>query len=152
MGLNYVPTNSVEFETLTTEPTWGDPDEFKTDAYTDDDNKARVVPQHWRILGFLKRDLRLGNLKNSYDDFEYLADSAPLTAAIQHLRNGAFGDLAPLALAPVAATLELSQSRNGFFRKNAKTAHLTNEETANLNDGGGFLGKLFGKNKQQGVN
>lgn len=149
---SYIPTNSVEFETLTTEPTYGDPDEFKTDAYKDDDNKLRPIPQHWRILAFLKRDLRLGNISNKYDDFEYLEDRAALTAHLQHWRKGSFGDLAPVALSTVASTMELSQSRGGFFRKNAKTAHLTSEQTENVNSGGGFLGKLFGRNNKQGGN
>lgn len=150
MAVPYVPTNSVEFETLTTEPAWGDPKEFQTDAFFDEDNKPRVVPQYWRILGFLNRDNRLGNLSNMFDDFEWLEDRASLAAAIQHLRNGAFGDLAPLALAPVATTVELSQSRNGFFRKNAKTAHLNSEQTENVKSSGGWLGNLMGKNKKNG--
>lgn len=146
-----IPTNSVEFETLTTEPTYGDPEEFRTDAYRDEHNALRVVPEHWRILGFLKRDIRLGSISNKYDDFEYLEDRAALTAHLQHWRKGVFGDLAPLALSNVASTVELSQSRNGFFRKNAKTAHISSEQTETVSSSG-FLGRLFGKNNNKGVN
>lgn len=150
MPPSYIPTNSVEFETLTTEPEWGNPKAFQTNAYFDDDNNVRKIPEYWRILGFINRDIRLGNISNLYDDFEWLEDRTVLTAVIQHLRNGVFSDLAPLALAPVASTLEVSQSRNGFFRKNAKTAHLTSEQNVNDNSNVSILNKLFGKSKKQG--
>ena len=149
MAPSYVPTNSVEFETLTTEPAWGDPKEFDTNAFVGYDGVNRVVPEHWRVLGFLNRDARLGNISNMYDDFEWLEDRIGLTAAVHHLREGAFGDLSPIALVPVAATIELSQSRNGFFRKNAKTAHLTSEQTENVNTGG-WLSRLMGKKPKNG--
>lgn len=144
----YIPTNSVEFETLTTEPTWGDEKDFDTHPLITKDDNLRKFPEYWRILGFFKRDLRLGNLSNMFDDFEWLEDRTTLTSNILSWRDGEFSNLAPVALSSVVSTTELSQSRNGFFRKNAKTAHISQEQK-DVTEGSGFLNRLFG-NKNKG--
>jgi len=146
MAMSYIPTNSVEFETLTTEPAYGDVKEFDTNPNIDQDGKERATSEVWRILGFLTRDMRLGNIKHSIDDIEYLDDRATLTAALIYFRGGIFEDLAPLALAPVSTTLELSQSRGGFFRKNSRSFRSIGENYDNTGITG--LGGLFGGGKK----
>ena len=147
MAMNYVPGNSVEFETLTTEPSYGDLKEFDRNPYIDDQGKERAVPEHWRTLGVFRRDLRFGNIKHRHDDVEWLEDRAGLSVAMINFRGATFDDLAPLALAPVAATIELSQSREGFFRKNSRTFHNTSENYDETSAGG--LSKLFGGGKKK---
>lgn len=147
MAMNYIPGNSVEFETLTTEPAYGDPKEFDTNPYIDAQGVLRAFPEHWRILGFLNRDMRLGNIKHRHDDVEWLEDRAGLTAALMTFRQSTFSDLAPLAMAPMAATIELSQSREGFFRKNSRTFRQIGENYDETG-GGGVLSKLFGGKKK----
>jgi len=136
MAMNYVPTNSVEFETLTTEPAYGDVKEFDTDVKSPDDA--------WKALGFLTRDLRMGNITHRHDDVEWLDDRASLVAAILTQRGGAFKDCAVLAHAPVAATIELSQSREGFFRKNARTFRTVGEHT-DKSGKAGLFDRMAGK-------
>ena len=148
MPIQYIPTSSVEFETLTTEPAYGDPSEFDTNAHVDLKNVPRDTVQYWRILGLLNRDIRLGNLNKNIDDLYWLEDRLTLPAILLSLRDGVFEDMSVLALAPVSATIELSQSRDGFFRKNSRTIHQTNENTEKTEQGG-FFSKLFGK-KQNG--
>ena len=138
-----LPSNSIEFEMLTAEPAWGEPSEFDTNPLIDKEGAERKTREFWRLLGFLNRDTRLGNLSNMFDDFVYLEDRAGLTTVMLHMRDGAFADLAPLAINPVACTVELSQSRGGFFRKNAKTAHIMSENTEKKEEKG-FLSRLFG--------
>jgi len=58
-------------------------------------------------------------------------------------------DLAPVASLQVSTSLELSQSRNGFFRKNSNTFNQSIEQKDSSKDSG-FLGKLFGKNNKGG--
>lgn len=145
-----MPTNSIEFETLTTEPTWGDVEQFETTPKVNDKGDIKSKDEFWRVLGFMNRDLRLGNFNNMFDDFEWLEDRTSLTANILHLREGSFSELAPLCFSPVASSVELSQSRNGFFRKNSRTAHLFSEQTEKAESKGGFINRLFGKGK--GVN
>lgn len=149
MALNYIPTNSVEFETLTTEPAYGDPKEFDTNPTKDEAGTERKLAQHWRILSYLVRDLRLGNIKHQIDDIEYLDDRTTLTASMLVFRGGSFDDLAPLVIAPVAATVELSQSRGGFFRKNSRTFRNIGEQYDGTAPGGLFGGLFGGSSKKK---
>lgn len=156
MGLSYIPTNSVEFETLTTEPTWGDSDAFDTNPFSDYDKESkkeikREIPSHWKLLSFFNRDLRLGNLSIMYDDLEYLEDRASFVTMLLSWRNGVFSELAPLALSPVVASVELSQSRSGFFRKNARTSSIVSEHSEKGSQNNNFISKLFGKKPSGGA-
>ena len=57
------------------------------------------------------------------------------------MREGAFKRQAWLAQGRVASTTELSQSRGGFMRKNARTVRSQEESTLNDNTKSGFFGK-----------
>lgn len=122
-----IPGSSVEFEVLTTEPAWGSLKEVDIDLLTDAEGKPVDNPLYWKVLNFFTRDFRLGNINHRHDDLEWLEDRAALAANLLTLRNGAFKDCFVLALAPVTSTVELSQSRQGFFRRNKRT--ITAEQT-----------------------
>ena len=72
------------------------------------------------------------------------------------LDDGGFGngglirrgeDRGPVALAPVASTIELSQSRDGFFRKNSRTFRQIGEQYDSTSPGG-IMARLFGGGKK----
>lgn len=146
-----IPTNSVEFETLTTEPGYGDPKEFDTDPFRDLNGVLRPTEEHVRILGHLNRDFRLGNLDPNLHDVEWVEDMIGLGTALHSFRNGSLSPLAPLAFGRAAETIEVSQSVRGFFRRNSRTFHSVSDVNENVNQGnGGFFGKLFGKKGKGG--
>ena len=148
MAMSYIPGNSVEFETLTTEPAYGDPKEFDTNPYADNEGNKRAAPQYVRILGHHTRDDRLGNISHRIDDLEYLEDRKALVSAFLYPRGGEFSDCAVLAEKEVSSTLQLSQSRGGFFRKNARTFTQVGENYDNA-AAGGFMARLFGGSKRK---
>jgi hypothetical protein len=167
-GYNYgyasprsLPGNSVEFETLTTEPDWGK-SEVAFDLLVRNKEgqiqrtaEGAPILDYWKTLSYFTRDLRLGNIVKSVHDPQFVWSYAELPAQIMLLRGGRLKPWALSTLATTVAMMETSQSLNGFFRKNARTfiSDATSSHTENAGGGGGFFGKLFGggaKNKNPG--
>lgn len=79
----------------------------------------------WSLLGFYTRDLRLGNLDPKKGEVEYC--QYYLDLAHDYLQfsqeNKGHGMVLPflICLSRVATVLELSQSKNGFFRRRNNT-------------------------------
>jgi len=96
-------------------------------------NEVKSRIEWYKTLNFYTRDLRLGNISHRYDDIIYLEDMLGLTHTLLNIRGGIFSKQAWLALGKVTSTLELSHDRGGFFRKNARTVH-TSEETSLYDD------------------
>ncbi len=72
----------------------------------------------WGELGFYTRDMRLGNLKGMNGDMEYCEHYLDLAGV---LLNFGCPSAFTTAYRRVATKLELSQSRDGFYRKNKQT-------------------------------
>ena len=125
------PSNSVEFETLTTQPSYPDVSEDEFDVKN-------------KILSHNVRDVRFGNLNRFTTDIPYLENRNDLVSAFMSFRGGMFRDtLAPFVKSQVVSVVELSQSSGGFFRKNHQTINQAIEQTDKSE--GGF--KLFGKKR-----
>jgi len=128
--VNVTPSNSVEFETLTTQPSYPDVEKEEFDA-------------SMKLLAHNVRDLRFGNLNRFTTDIIYLENRNDLVTALSYFRGGMFREsFAPLVKSQVVSTIELSQSVNGFFRKNHQTINQNIEQNENTQKKG-F--KLFGK-------
>jgi len=128
--VNVTPSNSVEFETLTTQPSYPDVDKNEFDSFM-------------RLLSHNVRDIRFGNLNRYTTDLIYLENRNDLVTAFSYFRGGKFrNSLAPLIKSQVVSTIEISQSVNGFFRKNHQTINQNIEQNENTQKKG-F--KLFGK-------
>ena len=107
----------------------------------DADGNNVIVFSFWHVLKFLKRDLRLGNLNPKMVDIAWMVDRLHLAETLLHLREGAFKCLAPSAIMPVLAELELSQSQGGFLRKNFRTFSFKNESEDKSRVGSGFFNR-----------
>jgi hypothetical protein len=94
----------------------------------------------WDELGFYTRDLRLGNLSKFGGDVNYCEHY--LNLAGDCLRLGLVESFTT-AYRRVATKLEVSQSKGGFFRKNANTVRSI-RENKELDGKKG----LFGGNKE----
>ena len=149
-----VPSNDTDLFIYTVDPAWSTED-INTDFEQPllDENGKQVLDEHgrpvmvfsfWHSLKFLKRDFRLGNLNAKYDDFEWMENRIQLAQNLLMLRDGAFKRLAPMALAPVIAIVELSQSRGGFVRNNFRTFSFKSENEEKSAAGGGFF---FGRKR-----
>jgi len=124
------PSNSVEFETLTTQPSYPDVDGVEFDSKN-------------RVLSHNVRDIRFGNLNRFTTDIPYLENRNDLVSAFMVFRDGLFNDsIAPFVKSQVVSVVELSQSSGGFFRKNHQTINQAIEQT-DKSEKKGF--KLFGK-------
>lgn len=145
-----IPTTSVEFETLTTEPSWGDANEVDLDIKGEKTKQGLFVKydelNYWKLLGIFTRDFRLGNISHRVDDIEYLEDMTGLAHTLLNLRGGFFTQQAWIALQRTTSTLEISQSRSGFMRKNARSVHQTGESITEERKKSGF--NPFGKNNR----
>lgn len=145
----FIPTTSAEFEYLTTVTTWGDRDEIdvnlNVDKHKDGTETILKSPDWIKSNNFITRDFRLGNLNNRVDDIQYLEDRARLVNVLLVLRPGKFDKQAAVALSQVAAPLELSQSRGGFFRRTAKT--VTQESSVKEEQ---ITAGFFGRKKNRG--
>lgn len=139
---NIVPATSVEFQTLTTEPAYGDTDEVDMDVNNNKDKNGGKIelpePDYWKLMSFYTRDLRLGNISHKVYDVEYLEDMLGLTQSLLNVRGGRFKQLSFLALNRVASALEISHNVGGFFRKNAQSIHQTGDTTLRETKQGGF--------------
>jgi len=124
------PSNSVEFETLTTQPSYPDVEKDEFDSKN-------------KILSHNVRDIRFGNLNRFTTDIPYLENRNDLVSALMMFRGGIFrNNLAPFTKSQVVSVVELSQSSGGFFRKNHQTINQNVEQT-DKSEKKGF--KLFGK-------
>jgi len=135
---NVVPATSVEFQTLTTESAYGDVSEVDFNLYTNDKGEETADPQYWKLLAFYTRDIRLGYLNPKIHDIPYYEDMLGLSHALLNAREGKFQKQSLIALNRVASALELSNSINGFFRKNAQSIHQTGESVVTETKSGGF--------------
>ena len=107
----------------------------------DEHRNPVLVFSFWHSLRFIKRDLRLGNIDPKIDAIEWMEMRVQLAQNLLMFRGGAFKRLAPMALAPVIAILELSQSRKGFVRKNFRTFSFKSENEDKSRASGGFFGR-----------
>lgn len=96
----------------------------------------------WDSLGYFTRDLRMGNLGN--EDIIYCEHY--LNIAGDLLSLGCF-EAFTTALKKVISRIELSQSRDGFFRKGQNTIRQIRESVEHE----GRKKKLFGGDKQEGT-
>lgn len=144
MRRSTVPMDSLELQYKETEPAYGkeahpelydritamkgkaqplfNPDGSKQLDEHGRQKYAIEVKHLWDELAYLTRDLRLGNLKNS--DLPYCEHY--LKIAGDCLAGGYMRSFMT-AYRYCANRLELSQSRNGFFRKNRNTFRTTRE-------------------------
>jgi len=130
--VSITPSNSVEFETLTTQPSYPDVAEPEFDSKL-------------KILSHNVRDIRFGNLSKFSVDIPYLESRNDLVSAFCSFRDGLFRDsLSPFVKSQVVSVIEISQSNNGFFRKNHQTINQNLEQTDKSEKGG-----LFGMFKKK---
>jgi hypothetical protein len=134
------PSNDVELSIFTTEPAWSNE---KIETKRERTDKEGSFVDMWNTFRFLKRDLRLGFLQAKFDDYEWLENRVQLGQNLLSMREGAFEELAPMALIPVVAKLELSQSRNGLLRREQRTFRVQSSEGEEVKNKG-FLGRMFG--------
>lgn len=147
----YAPANDTDLFIYSLDPAWStehintDFEQPLTDAegnfVKDASGKQIMVFSFWHALKFVKRDLRLGNLNPKIDDIGWMEDRVHLAQTLLSLRDGAFKCLAPSSIMPVIASLELSQSRGGFVRKNFRTFSFKNESEDKSRVGGGWFGR-----------
>jgi len=134
----YVPSSGLDFNLLLTNTVWGDNvqvqkyfkdlcntyevlNDAEGDIKKNDKGEILVSEKNlWNMLSFFTRDFRLGNLGGK--DIVYCEHYT--TLASDYLENG-FVECFFICLTRVATRLELSQSKGGFFRKQANT--MTNE-------------------------
>lgn len=120
-----MPSNSTEFEVLTTRPVWSD------------------VLARWNIFN---QDVRLGNISPRVHDIHYIWDRFELADHICSLRDGMFSDASKSVLVVAIAQLETSQSILGFLRKNARSVH--QESNTHFSEGGKRGFNPFGGGKK----
>ena len=146
-----VPSNDADLFIYTVDPAWST-ESINTDfeqplldasglPVLDKAGNPILVFSFWHSLNFLKRDFRLGNLNAKYDDFEWMENRVQLAQNLVMLRDGEFKRLAPMALAPVIAIVELSQSRGGFVRNNFRTFSFKSENEEKSRASGGFFNR-----------
>lgn len=127
---NVSPENSLELNLRLINSVWGQSKEVpqglrdslsKTFVYVDPETQQErtVKKSNWSLLGFFTRDFRLANLDSKGIEYcEYYSQLAN-----EWIAEG-FSDPFNIALGRIAGKLELSQSKNGFLRKNNNTARL----------------------------
>jgi hypothetical protein len=137
-GERNIPTNELDLTFSMTEPVWGKEvnedldklNEIKKTRQNAAGNNEETITKMMSLFDYYKRDLRLANLTVG----EYNRAQEWLNHAGRCLRFSikgtpmlrAFND----ALMVVATTTELSQSKQGFFRKRFNT--FTNENNNSI--------------------
>ena len=122
---------------MTTEPSYVETEDVK--------GKPSGFDGLTKFLTHNVRDIRLGNLKQMFVDIPHLQDRNDLVTALISDPRG-FADLGVIAKSRVVSAIELSQSVDGFFRKNSRTftsSNIIEDKTPK----GGMLSNAFGKNK-----
>jgi len=119
--------------------------------YTDEENNTREsdgtiivteTVEHWGKLGIYTQDMRLGNLSRALGEHKHCQYYTDLA---QDLISSGMTKSGSTSLSRTASVLELSQSANGFLRKNMRE-HIR-KETSTINE----MPKksLFGAKKQK---
>ena len=117
--VHQVPYDKLEYDYAITETAWGKDTEYSPDVknrYTKTNEKNEVKRLLQAYQTFFKRDIRLGNLDmiemsfcREYIDFAF------------DCQDEEFLESAIVAHERAVDTLELSQSKGGFLRKNMNT-------------------------------
>ncbi|MCP4648884.1 MAG: hypothetical protein GY853_02215 [PVC group bacterium] len=125
------PVNDLDFNFMITEPVWGKQvtseldnkliSLMKKETFVNEKGET-VIPAEklWGLLSYYTRDMRLGNLNK--EEIVYCAYWLDYAG---DCLNQNYVKAFKTALQKVITRLELSQSRNGFFRKRSNT--ITNE-------------------------
>ena len=162
------PVNEIDLAFLTTDPAWGKnqvPQEYlkelildkevvlaqidkngEIQILTDENNKpvtASDIHKSWSRLGYLIKDIRLGNVSRMSGDKYYIEYYLDLAG---DLLEAGFPNSHITALQRSAVKLEVSQSIGGFLRKRQGT--LTTENYTNELDPDKKRG-FFGGKKQE---
>lgn len=124
-----VPTNDLDLTMMTINSVWGK-DEIPLETsrilskffeIKDSDGKPRImIKNRWNTLGWMSRDLRLGNLSSNPMNDEIGYVDYHMVLANDMLNSGMIETFLDL-LARIASKLELSQSKGGFLRKRINT-------------------------------
>ena len=126
------PQSDLDLAFMTTDSVWGNPevseelkDRLNQTFSTTDEHGVRgiTVKSLWGLLGFYTRDMRLANLSVWNNEFAYTQYYLDLTNDL--LQDGKIEPFL-IALSRCATMLELSQSKNGFLRKNNNTLRTEN--------------------------
>lgn len=121
------PISDIDMQYRTIDPTWG-----KTDVPQELRDKLSYIVKMrgenggekyleeslWGLLGYYSRDMRMANLSKNNNEFGYC--QYYLDLAGDCLREGYLESFLT-ALSRVITVLELSQSKEGFFRKMSNT-------------------------------
>ena len=125
---NISPESNLELNLRLTNSVWGQnaeiPKELKESLnkktiYIDPETHERIEvnKSNWNLLGFFTRDFRLANIdKYGVEYCEHYSNLA------NEWINEGFSDPFNIALGRIASKLELSQSKNGFLRKQNNTS------------------------------
>lgn len=147
-----VPQSDLDFNLMTTDPVWGQPEVndtlkerlSKISEGVDADGKPIYKKENlWGLLNFYTRDLRLANL-SKWDEIPYV--TYYLDLAGDFLQSDMIQPFI-ICLSRAATLLELSQSKNGFLRRrmNTFTQEKFQQELEPPKK------SLFGGRKQEGV-
>ena len=133
------PYNDLQYQFLTTEPAWGKEStsdlyeameqELKSIKFDDEGNAILSESQKknlWGMLSYFTRDLRLGNISYTTGEVQYCRFWVEFAGDC--LRYGLIRSFVA-SMAKAITTLELSQSKGGFFRRRANT--ITREDFQN---------------------
>lgn len=145
------PVSEIDLTFLTTDPAWGKnqvPNEYISQIIRDkqvilaqvkddgtivlviDENNKPVtyndMEKMWSRLGFLTKDIRLGNLSSMGGDAGYVEYYLDLAG---DLLEAGYPNAHITALQRSAVKLEVSQSKGGFLRKRTNT--ITSENITN---------------------
>jgi len=132
MNERMVPVSDLDFQLMTTEPGWGKediPEHLKARAVKVTnwvDKKGTVIRQdilnQWAIGGMSTRDVRLGNLNIWNGEFQVTLfyhdwGMDALRAFMEDDDSGYVPGAPWVANSRVESVVELSHSKNGFFRR-----------------------------------
>ena len=119
------PQSDLDLSFMTTDSVWGKNEvseelrERLNKALTTvdaDGNTGTTIDSLWGLLGFYTRDLRLANLNSQeLKHCQYYLELA------SDLLLAGFPESFMICISRVAGVTELSQSKNGFLRKNNNT-------------------------------
>lgn len=149
MMQNFTPSNDVELNIFTTEPSWSSAFiDTRVNVNLIQDENGDIIERplttnnFWKLLRFLKKDFRLGNLTFKRYDIPWFEQRMDLAERILSIRNNVFEELAVLAVAPVINSVELSHSINGFLRKYFRTFITRQEDSSSEPKSRGLFGFL----------
>jgi len=135
-NIRNVPINAIDAQMQQVNPAWGQmheiPQEMRNhlanyeylkdedgNKVTDESGRPVVVDKNlWGRLSIYTRDLRMGNISKNWGEPEYVEHYVDLA---NDLINEGFKEPGIISLSRGITKLEISQSRNGFFRKNENT-------------------------------